>query len=412
MEPFFYLECWEPFKAFNIRLNKREINFEEDAVGVDIDDFEVSDSPSSNDSSLYDCNFTILMPNYFIYGYGGMHFSDKIKEDLDIERRTSGDIKKHDLIFLARVDKTFKKFYYKTVVMSNIQKEFEKNLVSMFKRTNLYHYSPLICTKRMTEEEISEFKKEYKKKREKGSYWICYHIMTFGTIKKEFKTLDLLVSSRTLKIRKEITSGKSRNEDTGFSDKSREILDTIMYHYNLNEQQTKLILKIHKNGILFKDERKFLIDLLMPSTVNGKQKLNQNFIRIINNIYRGIFPFPLEDKKILYKEIFSAEDQVMDDDIENLLYNTDEKTKFTETVKEVIQQYGLNTTQASILAKVKDEKFLSLIQGPPGTGKTKMILALIYQELRESKKNDRFSKVLVCAPSNAACNEISRRLKK
>ena len=47
-----------------------------------------------------------------------------------------------------------------------------------------------------------------------------------------------------------------------------------------------------------------------------------------------------------------------------------------------------------------------LIQGPPGTGKTHTILGLISLLL----KNDMKSKVLVCAPSNAAIDEISARL--
>ena len=47
-----------------------------------------------------------------------------------------------------------------------------------------------------------------------------------------------------------------------------------------------------------------------------------------------------------------------------------------------------------------------LIQGPPGTGKTHTILGLISLLL----KNDMKSKILVCAPSNAAIDEISARL--
>ena len=412
MEPLFYLECWEPFKTFNSRLNKKEIDFEENAVSIEIDDFETPDLSNEDDESLLKCNFTILMPNYFIYGYQGMHFSDRVRQDSDIERRTSGDIKKHDILFIARVDKTYKKIYYKTVVMSNIQKDYDKNLVSMFNRTNLYHDSPVICTKLMTKEEINEFKDELNKKREKGSRWICCHVMTFGTVKKEFKTIDLLVKLPTLNIRKEITTGKNRNENSGYTDRSREILDSIMCDYNLNEQLSNLILKIYKNISISKEDKKMLINLLKPPKINGKYEFTPDTARIINNIYKGIFPFPLEDKKILYKAIFSKENQTMSKEIENLLYDSDKKMAFDKTVKEIIQQYGLNTTQASILAKVKKEKFLSMIQGPPGTGKTKMILALIYQELREKRKFNKNSKVLVCAPSNAACNEIAHRLKK
>ena len=47
-----------------------------------------------------------------------------------------------------------------------------------------------------------------------------------------------------------------------------------------------------------------------------------------------------------------------------------------------------------------------LIQGPPGTGKTHTILGLISLLL----KNNNRTKILVCAPSNAAIDEISARL--
>ncbi|XP_034935270.1 uncharacterized protein [Chelonus insularis] len=54
-----------------------------------------------------------------------------------------------------------------------------------------------------------------------------------------------------------------------------------------------------------------------------------------------------------------------------------------------------------------------LIQGPPGTGKSKVIINLITEILYGRKKNEnqKFMKILVCAPSNAAIDEIVSRLK-
>ncbi|KAG4069886.1 hypothetical protein HA402_009593 [Bradysia odoriphaga] len=46
-----------------------------------------------------------------------------------------------------------------------------------------------------------------------------------------------------------------------------------------------------------------------------------------------------------------------------------------------------------------------LLYGPPGTGKTKTIVAAIETIVRTTSKN-----ILVCAHSNAACNEIAERL--
>ncbi|KAG4069838.1 hypothetical protein HA402_009545 [Bradysia odoriphaga] len=48
-----------------------------------------------------------------------------------------------------------------------------------------------------------------------------------------------------------------------------------------------------------------------------------------------------------------------------------------------------------------------LLFGPPGTGKTKTIVAAIETIVRTTSKN-----ILVCAHSNAACNEITERLAK
>lgn len=89
-----------------------------------------------------------------------------------------------------------------------------------------------------------------------------------------------------------------------------------------------------------------------------------------------------------------------------------------------IQRYervlGLNRSQASAVARAIGAQGFSLIQGPPGTGKTKTILGIIgayfTSELSASvggdhKENVGKKKILVCAPSNAAVDEIAVRLK-
>ena len=70
-----------------------------------------------------------------------------------------------------------------------------------------------------------------------------------------------------------------------------------------------------------------------------------------------------------------------------------------------------NESQHSALKYVAcmDNTGLSLIQGPPGTGKTHTIQGLISMAVacHKGKETD---KVLVCTPSNAACDEIVYRL--
>ena len=82
-------------------------------------------------------------------------------------------------------------------------------------------------------------------------------------------------------------------------------------------------------------------------------------------------------------------------DKELFLKNLQTSSLFNEPQKNAIYQAN-NMKKNEIL----------LIQGPPGTGKTHTILGLISMLL----KNGRNSKILVCAPSNAAIDEISARL--
>ena len=80
---------------------------------------------------------------------------------------------------------------------------------------------------------------------------------------------------------------------------------------------------------------------------------------------------------------------------EIFLKNLQKSPLFNEPQKNAIYQANL----------MKKNEIL-LIQGPPGTGKTHTILGLISMLL----KNNQNSKILVCAPSNAAIDEISARL--
>lgn len=93
----------------------------------------------------------------------------------------------------------------------------------------------------------------------------------------------------------------------------------------------------------------------------------------------------------------------------------------------VVQIYDVNKSQANaILGSYKNEGF-SLIQGPPGTGKTKTILGIVGYflsqhidekiiEIPSDKKDStpvpkNIPKVLICAPSNAAVDELCIRIR-
>eukprot|EP01044_Picomonas_judraskeda_P016447 COSAG03_NODE_2925_length_2351_cov_2.269094_5_plen_147_part_01 len=60
------------------------------------------------------------------------------------------------------------------------------------------------------------------------------------------------------------------------------------------------------------------------------------------------------------------------------------------------------------------ESRLVLLQGPPGTGKTKTIIGIVSAFLdstaHESRESIKRPRVFVCAPSNAAADEIALRI--
>ncbi|KAJ1723536.1 DEAD-box type RNA helicase, partial [Coemansia erecta] len=95
-------------------------------------------------------------------------------------------------------------------------------------------------------------------------------------------------------------------------------------------------------------------------------------------------------------------------------------------VMECMRVHALNQPQAeAVVAAMQRKHGFTLIQGPPGTGKTKTILGLAGALLCENKRTNqdddvcvvedgaqpRRNKLLICAPSNAAVDEIVKRLK-
>jgi len=323
MTPLFNLECKEPFREFNTKLNEiKKIKsqqvkyFEENAVNVDVTNYERKHR--DDDNSFF--TFNVSMPLYFLSGYQGMNYSDIQKKHK--EKRSSGEIKRNDLIYLARVTDDLRIIRYETLAFvekvyrcssdpsdssssSGSDLDSDDDLLDdlphlkSVKPTTPYNVR---CSQRMTQSEIDEFYHHIK--RESGR-WICLYIMSFGSVKKEYDALMLSMSGF---MRSTVITGK------------------------------------------FNSSSNILLGKLSNATTSS-------------------------------------------------------------ITKEVAQARHLNEAQASILEKVYNRR-LSLIQGPPGTGKTTLILALIQRELMVEKAQNIKTKVLVCAPSNFACDEIYRRLEK
>lgn len=97
-----------------------------------------------------------------------------------------------------------------------------------------------------------------------------------------------------------------------------------------------------------------------------------------------------------------------------------------DRARELCKTFNVNMSQAKAIAGSHLNEGFSLIQGPPGTGKTKTILGIVGHFLSKSAKANVIEvpgaksatpegytgpKVLICAPSNAAIDELVVRLK-
>lgn len=103
-----------------------------------------------------------------------------------------------------------------------------------------------------------------------------------------------------------------------------------------------------------------------------------------------------------------------------------------EAIGSVMKNYLLNPGQAKAIMNAKDNDGFTLVQGPPGTGKTKTIIAMVGALLTghisaksaaavpvsrphdlgsQTNQPPPMKKLLVCAPSNAAVDELVLRLK-
>lgn len=101
-----------------------------------------------------------------------------------------------------------------------------------------------------------------------------------------------------------------------------------------------------------------------------------------------------------------------------------------ERIQSFQDNYQLNKGQASAIINAKENDGFTLVQGPPGTGKTKTIIAMVGALLTGNIKINKPApvpvrpgpggtngeapmarKLLVCAPSNAAVDELVLRLK-
>ncbi|WVQ94431.1 hypothetical protein IAU59_001510 [Kwoniella sp. CBS 9459] len=88
-----------------------------------------------------------------------------------------------------------------------------------------------------------------------------------------------------------------------------------------------------------------------------------------------------------------------------------------DDIEDAIKTFDVNEPQAKAILGAMHVKGFALIQGPPGTGKTKTISGLVGKWMSERRmpmsvdgRPPAKPKLLVCAPSNAAIDEVCKRL--
>ena len=179
---------------------------------------------------------------------------------------------------------------------------------------------------------------------------------------------------------------------------------------------------INFTGVIFKifPKKNFKEIIIIPinkdiSTIKdnlGTYYLKENFSDIpFIRMLKGLDSFNNENKNNISNLIHSQILGIMDKEQIRDLDKKEMKNIFNENeLITKINNFGeLNTNQIKCMKKVFTQS-LSMIQGPPGTGKTFLAAFIIYNIFQ--KRKDEGDKILVCAPSNSATDNLALYLLK
>ncbi|CAG9316361.1 unnamed protein product [Blepharisma stoltei] len=149
-------------------------------------------------------------------------------------------------------------------------------------------------------------------------------------------------------------------------------------------------------GIARKDNKSGSISIKAQQCGNSQLKFNIVSLGNLTTLRREFLIFSKTGDSLLLDYIlFPKPPRILSNPIVSERFLNTIKNKFNQSQFEVLY-YSFCMNEG-----------ISLVQGPPGTGKTSVILGLISGYL----SIDRYSrpKILVCAPSNAAIDEIASR---
>jgi hypothetical protein len=146
-------------------------------------------------------------------------------------------------------------------------------------------------------------------------------------------------------------------------------------------------------------------------------KISHNFEHLFSsenaNFYYIIYVETLTTLTREYKMIAQAEfmelaDFIMMPKTNPLAYNLQIPNEFWDTIAKIFNQSQI----AAIIEICSKFRGVSLLQGPPGTGKTQTVMGILSAFLLAKGLTTQKPHVLVCAPSNAAVDELAYRVVK
>ena len=201
---------------------------------------------------------------------------------------------------------------------------------------------------------------------------------------------------------------KKEDDDQEFQFYPRQLL-IVAKKTNENKSFLARVIDIDKTKskitIYFKDLDKLLYD---GEYLIKEKELTQSYDRMIDGLEN------LKQKKsdlfnkdiqllIIGKEIKEGKENISNEN------NYIEKSQIPQKLNLAeFENVKLNKSQEKAIRNCFNNK-LTLIRGPPGTGKSTVLAIMTYHLKKLKKKND---KILICAPSNRAVDNISFLLQK